>query len=70
MNIINIMGGFPLDRESLEQMALEEVCACQLYDLSDYLEVTSDQELINIILHEYDCELCGRRSLALGGSNA
>jgi len=55
-----------LDRGQLEKLALREVCACQYYDLADCLDATSDQELIDIITHNYDCEMCGRKSRRQG----
>ena len=51
-----------LDRGQLEKLALQEVCACQYYDLADCLDATSDQELVDIINHNYDCAMCGRKS--------
>ncbi len=62
MNSKELISGYPLDRELLESVALQEVCSCQYYDLADYLDSTSDQELINIMTHTYDCEMCGRSS--------
>ena len=59
MKLSNITNEFPFDRELLEQLALEKVCACQYYDLADCLDTTSDQELTNIINQNYDCEMCG-----------
>lgn len=67
MNIKELISGYPLDRELLETVALLEVCSCQYYDLADYLENTSDQELIDVITHSYDCEMCGRSSHQEGG---
>jgi redox-regulated HSP33 family molecular chaperone len=61
MTVPYINSGFLFDRETLEQLALEQVCACQYYDLTDYLEITSDKELIDIIKHNYSCELCGMK---------
>lgn len=37
------------DRELLEQAALQAVEATDYYDLCDYLEVTTDDELLAII---------------------
>ncbi len=67
MNIKELISGYPLDRELLEKAALEEVCSCQCYDLADCLDSTSDLELINIITHNYDCEMCGRTAHREGG---
>lgn len=39
----------PLGREELEKSALENVCACDYYDLCDNIECTSDKELQQII---------------------
>lgn len=38
-----------VDRELLEQEALEKICACWYYDLVDNIEITSDNELLAII---------------------
>lgn len=38
-----------IDREFLEKEALMKVCASDYYDLQDYLAITSDQELLDII---------------------
>lgn len=43
------------ERESLERTAQDSVCAFQLYDLMDNIEVTTDDELLNIIDGTYDC---------------
>ena len=59
MNSLDITKSYPLDRELLEAKASEEVCACLTYELADNLDVTTDQELIDIINHNYDCEMCG-----------
>jgi redox-regulated HSP33 family molecular chaperone len=48
-----------LDRETLEAEALKEVCACLYYDLADYLDSTSDDELRAIIEHKVKCDICG-----------
>lgn len=64
MNVLNSNLWLGSDRELLEQEALREVCACQYYDLSAYLDITSSPELLDIICHTYDCALCG-----LKGSN-
>jgi len=50
-----------IGRTALEKVALKEVCACQYYDLKDYLDVTSSRKLLRIITHNYDCAMCGRR---------
>lgn len=49
----------PLEREELEKLALEEVCACDYYDLCDNMESTSDEELRQIIDNaEKECDTC------------
>jgi hypothetical protein len=48
-----------LDRETLEAEALKEVRACLYYDLADYLDSTSDNELRAIIEHKVKCDICG-----------
>jgi len=68
MNLSNYNYG-DLDRGQLEKLALREVCTCQYYDLADCLDATSDQELIDIIAHNYDCEMCGRKSRGQGGAS-
>jgi hypothetical protein len=47
-----------LDRESLEMLALESVCACRYYDLADYLDITTNAELLSIIDGEDRCHNC------------
>jgi len=47
-----------LDREYLEHLALMRVCACLYYDLADLIDSTGDQELLDIINHEYLCDVC------------
>ena len=47
------------DRETLEAEALKAVCACLYYDLADYLDSTSDEELRAIIEHRVKCDNCG-----------
>ena len=46
------------DRESLEARALEEVCACQYYDLADTIDETPDGDLLSIINHKVRCNIC------------
>ena len=58
MDSLDITKSYPLDRELLEAKATEEVCACLAYELADNLDITTDQELIDIINHNYDCEMC------------
>jgi len=48
-----------IDRELLETTALEEVCACQYYDLADTLQETPDEDLQGIVNHTIKCEICG-----------
>ena len=59
MNSLDITKSYPLDRELLEAKASGEVCACLAYELADNLDTTTDQELIDIINHNYECEMCG-----------
>lgn len=47
-----------LDRECLEHLALMRVCACLYYNLANSIDSTSDQELLDIINHEYSCDIC------------
>ncbi len=47
------------DREELESRAVEEICACRVYDLQDSLQETTDAELQAIIDHTVKCEICG-----------
>lgn len=57
--IPTVNGNFaPEDRETLEKLALEHVCAYHYYDLADYLEITSDEELHAIIDQPCGCEMC------------
>lgn len=49
----------PLEREELEKLALEKVCACDYYDLCDNMESTSDEELQQIIDNaDKGCDTC------------
>lgn len=48
------------DRETLEQAALAAICACLYYELADNLEITTDEELREIIGGAYTCDCCGR----------
>jgi hypothetical protein len=47
------------DRETLEKRAIDEVCACDYYDLRDTLQETPDEDLLAIINHVNKCENCG-----------
>lgn len=49
-----------LDREELEAIAIDEVCACRYYDLQDTLQETPDEDLLLIINHAIPCEICGQ----------
>lgn len=69
MNINNLNGSYPSDRELLEKHALEAVCSCQYYDLADCIDSASDQELLDIINDNYDCDICGRKARS-GDKNA
>ena len=57
MSSLDITKTYPLDLELLEAKASEEVCACLAYVLADNLDVTTDQELIDIINHSYEDEM-------------
>ena len=65
MNLLDLIRQFTPERVALERAALKAVCACLYYDLADCIDSTCDQELIDIINRNYDCELCG-----LKGSNS
>lgn len=52
-----------IGRTALEKAALKQVCACQYYDLRDYMGVTSSRALLKIINHNYDCPICGRKEI-------
>lgn len=46
------------DREALEEAALQAICACRYYDMADYLDITTNGELLDIIEGRgrcYDC---------------
>jgi len=47
------------DREVLEHLALEQVCACLYYDLADCIDESSDEELIAIVDGTSRCDVCG-----------
>lgn len=47
------------DRESLEEAALQAVCACRYYDLADNLDITTNGELLDIIEGHDGCHECG-----------
>ena len=48
-----------LDREDLEKLSLLAVCSCNYYDLADNIEITSDEELWQIIDNQdIECENC------------
>ena len=57
MNSLDITKSCSLDHELLETKASEEVCACLAYELADNLDITTNQELIDIINHNYDCDM-------------
>lgn len=46
-----------LDRETLEAMAIEAVCACDYYDLMDCIDATSDKDL-QAIIDDSSCAVC------------
>jgi hypothetical protein len=49
------------DRETLEVLALDSVCACRYYDLADYLTETPNGELLAIIEGRSQCHRCNGR---------
>ncbi|MBN9397927.1 hypothetical protein J0I05_01820 [Candidatus Saccharibacteria bacterium] len=49
-----------IEREILESLAIDAVCACLYYDLQDTLEETPDKELLAIINRTEPCEVCGQ----------
>jgi hypothetical protein len=61
MKTSTLASEYPHDRELLEALALDEVCACLYYELCDYLEITSDLELIRIIKNHHHCFTCSGR---------
>lgn len=46
------------DRETLEREALAKVCVSHYYDLADYLDATSDVELLAIAESRSRCLEC------------
>ena len=50
-----------VNREVLEKLALEEVCACLYYDLADNIEIESDDTLLAITEHTVVCDICGKQ---------
>ena len=46
------------DRETLELLALESVCACRYYDLADCLGAKTNGELMDIIESRRYCHKC------------
>lgn len=48
------------DRTALEDEAMEAVCACRYYDLTDTLHKTPDADLIAIVTKAKPCEICGQ----------
>ena len=47
-----------VDREVLEKQALEEVCACLYYDLTDSIDIESDDTLLAVTEHTIVCDIC------------
>ena len=45
-----------LDRDLLERVALDKVCACLYYDLADNIDIASDAELVVIVWGLHECE--------------
>jgi hypothetical protein len=48
------------DRDLLEKRAIEEVCACQYYDLTDNIEAETDATLTGIVDHTIPCDTCNQ----------
>lgn len=44
-----------MNRQELEKLAQDTVCACQHHELADNIEVTTDTELIEIINNNGIC---------------
>ena len=59
MDLSTVLREVRLRRVVLERAALQMVRACMYYDLADCIDEASEQELINIINRNYDCEMCG-----------
>ena len=59
MDSLGITSSYLLDRGLLEAKATEEVCACLAYEIADNLDISLDQEQIDIINHNYDCDMGG-----------
>lgn len=48
------------NRRTIEQLALQAICACYYYDFADCIDEMSDEELETIIANEgVDCLDCG-----------
>ena len=47
-----------IDRETLEQLALQAACPCLYYDLADCLGETTDNELAAIVDGTVQCADC------------
>ena len=58
MNIFTMMYQNSEYRKGLEKLALLSICSCLYYDLADNAELATEQELVDIISHDYDCEFC------------
>lgn len=51
-----------LTREELERVALMAVCTCDYYDLIDNIDITTDEELWQIIDdRDVECKHCKER---------
>ena len=46
------------NRESLENAAMEAVCACRHYDLAATLHETPDEDLLAIVTKVEPCQAC------------
>ena len=59
MNIFTMMYQNSEYRKGIEKLALLSICSCLYYDLADNAGQATEQKLIDIINHNYDCEMCG-----------
>ena len=56
MNICTMMYQNSEYRKGIEKLALLSICSCLYYDLADYMCITDDAELLNIINDSYGCD--------------
>lgn len=45
-----------MNRQELEQVAQQVICACQHYELADNMDNTTDDELLTIINNHGTCD--------------